>query len=161
MNAATVLQAPFSMKELLEVFYRYDYNGKGYLDFYDLKIAWTFLFGYKPSSRELHRLVRPDNIYNENVHFDIRLDSSTFQKLVMERLSDLAPHHETRQLFYAFDTKCQGFLTLEDFKRAFNTISPKIPKSTVVSSFHQICTSADGKISYREFESLMLKHVHM
>ncbi|KAM9557296.1 EF-hand calcium-binding domain-containing protein 11 [Guaruba guarouba] len=61
--------------------------------------------------------------------------------------------NETRQIFTAFDV--QVFLTFEDFTRAFNSISPKLPEKIIVEAFREVDQDSDGCISFKEFESAM------
>ncbi|XP_074765277.1 EF-hand calcium-binding domain-containing protein 11 [Athene noctua] len=63
--------------------------------------------------------------------------------------------NETRQIFTAFDVQDRGFLTFEDFKRAFNSVSPKLPEKIRVEVFGQVDQDSDGCISFKEFESAM------
>ncbi|OBS79124.1 hypothetical protein A6R68_18489, partial [Neotoma lepida] len=43
--------------------------------------------------------------------------------------------NEIRHIFTAFDVHYRGFLTLEDFKRAFSRAAPKLPARTVLEVF--------------------------
>ena len=157
MEACYGVPSSFPGPNLTEVFQKYDADGKGHLNFSDLKVAWIFLFGYKPSSHEVMRLVctGTTTINKEKRHSEIRIDLPTFKRLMMKRLADNVEHQEIRQLFYAFDVKCHGFLTLDDLKCAFKIVAPKIPESSVVACFHSVCSNSHGKISYREFEAVM------
>ncbi|XP_050809311.1 EF-hand calcium-binding domain-containing protein 11 isoform X2 [Gopherus flavomarginatus] len=49
----------------------------------------------------------------------------------------------------------RGFLTLEDFKRAFNSIAPKLPERIIVEAFREVDQDSDGHVSFKEFESAM------
>nr|XP_040130749.1 EF-hand calcium-binding domain-containing protein 11 isoform X1 [Ictidomys tridecemlineatus] len=44
-------------------------------------------------------------------------------------------HNEIRHIFTAFDIHYRGFLTLEDFQRAFRLVAPKLPERTVLEVF--------------------------
>ncbi|XP_044292813.1 EF-hand calcium-binding domain-containing protein 11 isoform X4 [Varanus komodoensis] len=44
-------------------------------------------------------------------------------------------HNEVRQLFTAFDRQCKGFLSFEDFKKAFNIVAPKLPERIIIEAF--------------------------
>ncbi|KAK4821995.1 hypothetical protein QYF61_006243, partial [Mycteria americana] len=43
--------------------------------------------------------------------------------------------NETRQIFTAFDVQDRGFLTFEDSKKAFNSVSPKLSERIIVEAF--------------------------
>ncbi|XP_019328029.1 PREDICTED: EF-hand calcium-binding domain-containing protein 11 [Aptenodytes forsteri] len=61
--------------------------------------------------------------------------------------------NETRQIFTAFDVQDRGFLTSEDFKKAFNSVSPKLSERIIVEVFREVDQDSDGHISFKEFES--------
>ncbi|XP_050567095.1 EF-hand calcium-binding domain-containing protein 11 [Cygnus atratus] len=62
---------------------------------------------------------------------------------------------ETRQIFTAFDVQSRGFLTFEDFKKTFNSVSPKLSKRIVPEAFRQVDQDSNGRISFKDFESAM------
>ncbi|XP_061467926.1 EF-hand calcium-binding domain-containing protein 11 isoform X7 [Rhineura floridana] len=64
-------------------------------------------------------------------------------------------HSEVRQLFTAFDRQCKGFLSLEDFKKAFHVVAPKLPERIVVEAFREVDQDSDGHISFKDFQSAM------
>ncbi|XP_074887106.1 EF-hand calcium-binding domain-containing protein 11 [Buteo buteo] len=49
----------------------------------------------------------------------------------------------------------RGFLTFEDFQRAFNSVSPKLSEKTNLFSLTEVDQDSDGRISFKEFESAM------
>ncbi|XP_062493388.1 EF-hand calcium-binding domain-containing protein 11 [Pezoporus occidentalis] len=61
--------------------------------------------------------------------------------------------NETRQTFTAFDVQDKGFLTFEDFNRAFNSISLNLPEKIIVEAFREVNQNSDGCISFKKFES--------
>ncbi|KAM6467507.1 EF-hand calcium-binding domain-containing protein 11 isoform 4-T4 [Liasis olivaceus] len=64
-------------------------------------------------------------------------------------------HSEIRQLFISFDRQCKGFLSFEDFKKAFSIVVPKLPERIIVEAFREVDQDSDGHISFNEFESAM------
>ncbi|XP_032997241.1 EF-hand calcium-binding domain-containing protein 11 isoform X3 [Lacerta agilis] len=62
---------------------------------------------------------------------------------------------EVRQLFTAFDRQCRGYLSLEDFRKAFSVVAPKLPERTVVEAFREVDQDSDGHISFKDFELAM------
>ncbi|XP_027594305.1 LOW QUALITY PROTEIN: EF-hand calcium-binding domain-containing protein 11 [Pipra filicauda] len=63
--------------------------------------------------------------------------------------------NETSQMFTALDLKDRGFLTFKDFKRAFNSVSPKLSEKIIVEAFREVEQDSDDCISFKEFESAM------
>ncbi|XP_029424494.1 EF-hand calcium-binding domain-containing protein 11 isoform X7 [Nannospalax galili] len=53
------------------------------------------------------------------------------------------------------NTSDRGFLTLEDFKRAFSRVAPKLPERTVLEVFREADQDSDGHVSFRDFEYAM------
>nr|XP_040130750.1 EF-hand calcium-binding domain-containing protein 11 isoform X3 [Ictidomys tridecemlineatus] len=51
-------------------------------------------------------------------------------------------HNEIRHIFTAFDIHYRGFLTLEDFQRAFRLVAPKLPERTVLEVFRLLLSIA-------------------
>ncbi|XP_062824470.1 EF-hand calcium-binding domain-containing protein 11 isoform X6 [Anolis carolinensis] len=49
----------------------------------------------------------------------------------------------------------KGFLSLEDLKKAFNIVAPKLPERTIVEVFREVDQDSDGHISYKDFELAM------
>uniref|UniRef100_A0A8U7MMK6 Uncharacterized protein n=1 Tax=Corvus moneduloides TaxID=1196302 RepID=A0A8U7MMK6_CORMO len=49
----------------------------------------------------------------------------------------------------------RGFLTFEDFKRAFNSVSPKLSEKIVFEAIREVNQDSDGCISFKAFESAM------
>uniref|UniRef100_A0A8C0GBX5 EF-hand calcium binding domain 11 n=1 Tax=Chelonoidis abingdonii TaxID=106734 RepID=A0A8C0GBX5_CHEAB len=122
------------------VFEACDEDKKGYLSREDFKVAVVMLFGYKPS--KANALV-----------WHQRPNAST-RNWITKKAAQLH-HSEIRQIFTAFDMQYRGFLTLEDFKRAFNSIAPKLPERIIVEAFREVDQDSDGHVSFKEFESAM------
>ncbi|XP_068802891.1 EF-hand calcium-binding domain-containing protein 11 [Struthio camelus] len=87
------------------------------------------LFGYKPSKVEVDSVMSSVQLENSGILLEKFLNLVSTKKAV--QLFD----GETRHIFTAFDVQNRGFLTLEDFKKAFNSISPKLSERIVVEAF--------------------------
>ncbi|NXU29399.1 EFC11 protein, partial [Thalassarche chlororhynchos] len=112
------------------VFEACDEDNKGYLSREDFKVAVVMLFGYKPSKVEVDSVmfsVRPRN--SGGLLFE------KFLNLMSSKKAAQLYSNETRQIFTAFDVQDRGFLTFEDFKKAFNSVSPKLPERIMVEAF--------------------------
>ncbi|XP_032919635.1 EF-hand calcium-binding domain-containing protein 11 [Catharus ustulatus] len=49
----------------------------------------------------------------------------------------------------------RGFLSFENFKRLFNSISPKLSEKIIFEATREVDRDSDGCISFKEFESAM------
>uniref|UniRef100_A0A8C3CAS6 EF-hand calcium binding domain 11 n=1 Tax=Cairina moschata TaxID=8855 RepID=A0A8C3CAS6_CAIMO len=49
----------------------------------------------------------------------------------------------------------KGFLTFEDFKKTFNSVSSKLPERVEPEAFREVDQDSDGCISFKDFESAM------
>ena len=58
-------------------------------------------------------------------------------------------------MFLAFDTTCQGFITLDIAKKIFLQVAPFLDSVTVEKLFREADTDRDGRVSYRDFEFIM------
>ncbi|XP_068942084.1 EF-hand calcium-binding domain-containing protein 11 isoform X8 [Petaurus breviceps papuanus] len=53
------------------------------------------------------------------------------------------------------NTSDRGFLTLEDFKKAFKQVAPKLPERIVLEAFREVDQDSDGHVSFKDFEYAM------
>ncbi|XP_066468243.1 EF-hand calcium-binding domain-containing protein 11 [Tiliqua scincoides] len=134
-------------KRWLEVFEACDEDNKGYLNREDYKVAVVMLFGYKPSKMEV------DSVMASVKQNQSGISREDFLNLMSTKKAAHLYHCEARQLFTAFDRQCKGFLSLEDFKKAFSVVAPKLPERIIVEAFREVDQDSDGHISFKEFES--------
>ncbi|XP_038968671.1 EF-hand calcium-binding domain-containing protein 11 isoform X2 [Rattus norvegicus] len=78
-----------------------------------------------------------------------------FLNVVQRKKEAQLYRNEIRHIFTAFDVHYRGFLTLEDFKRAFSQVAPKLPSRTVLEVFREADQDSDGHVSFRDFEYAM------
>ncbi|XP_069772015.1 EF-hand calcium-binding domain-containing protein 11 [Narcine bancroftii] len=128
------------------VFRECDSNHKGYLSREDLKVAMVTMFGYKPSK------VETDGLLGNHLP-GMTLDQ--FTSLACKKLAAMDRYDEARQIFSAFDVHCRGFLTVEDFKRAFSKVTPHLHDQMVLEAFREVDRDSDGHVSFRNFEIVM------
>ncbi|KAI1895332.1 hypothetical protein AGOR_G00105210 [Albula goreensis] len=112
------------------VFRQCDEDKKGYLSREDVKMAVVMLFGYKPSKSETNFIM--DHALQNNLS-GVPLD--LLVSLMGKKLSVEDQYDKTRQIFNSFDVHCRGFLTMEDFKKAFSQVAPRLPQRTVQEAF--------------------------
>ncbi|XP_061467921.1 EF-hand calcium-binding domain-containing protein 11 isoform X3 [Rhineura floridana] len=132
-----------------EAFEACDEGNKGYLNREDYKIAVVMLFGYKPSKVEV------DSVMASVKQNQSGVSREQFINLMSTKKAAHFCHSEVRQLFTAFDRQCKGFLSLEDFKKAFHVVAPKLPERIVVEAFREVDQDSDGHISFKDFQSAM------
>ncbi|XP_036591843.1 EF-hand calcium-binding domain-containing protein 11 isoform X2 [Trichosurus vulpecula] len=111
-----------------KVFEACDEDKKGYLSREDFKVAVVMLFGYKPTKLET------DSVMTNTSGMCLE----EFIKLMEKKKTAQLYQNETRQIFTAFDRQYRGFLTLEDFKKAFEQVAPKLPERVVLEAFRQL-----------------------
>uniref|UniRef100_A0A8C0AXX1 EF-hand calcium binding domain 11 n=1 Tax=Buteo japonicus TaxID=224669 RepID=A0A8C0AXX1_9AVES len=122
---------------LCYIFEARDEDNKGYLRREDFKVAVVMSFGYKPSKAFI---------------FSFILIFGKFLNLMSAMKAAQLYSNETRKMFSAFAAQDRGFLTFEDFQRAFNSVSPKLSEK---NHSRKVDQDSDGRISFKEFESAM------
>ncbi|KAE8586188.1 hypothetical protein XENTR_v10021584 [Xenopus tropicalis] len=136
-------------KTFLRVFQLCDEGNKGYLSREDLKVAVVMLFGYKPSKLEVDSMLSSFMINTTGV------TSDNFLKMMALKKAAQLSFGNQREIFSVFDVHCRGFLTLEDFKRAFRQVAPHLSERTVVEAFREVDQDSDGLVSYKDFEFVL------
>nr|XP_020014515.1 EF-hand calcium-binding domain-containing protein 11 [Castor canadensis] len=121
--------SPSENKKWVEVFKTCDDGNKGYLSREDFKVAVVMLFGYKPSKIEADSVMSSINPNTSGILLE------EFLNIVRKKKEAQVYRNEIRHIFTAFDVHYRGFLTLEDFKKAFKRVAPKLPERTVLEAF--------------------------
>lgn len=134
-------------KKFAMVFQDCDEDKKGYLSREDVKVAVVMLFGYKPSKTETDVMMA--SIMQANMP-GMPLDH--FVSLMGRKLAAQDNYEKTRQIFTGFDIHCHGFLTVEDFKKAFASVASHLPERTVQEAFREVDRDSDGHVSFKDFE---------
>ncbi|NWS51457.1 EFC11 protein, partial [Chunga burmeisteri] len=122
-------------------------DNRGYLGREEFKVAVVMLFGYKPSK-----------VVFFFIYFILHFLGLLFEKflnLMSAKKAAQLYSNETRQIFTAFDVQDRGFLTSKHFKRAFNSVSPKLSEKIIVEDIREVDQDSHGCISFKEFESVM------
>ncbi|KAM9294356.1 EF-hand calcium-binding domain-containing protein 11 [Gastrophryne carolinensis] len=127
------------------VFAACDEGEKGFLSREDLKVAMVMLFGYKPSKMEVDAILSSIG-RTEGVH------AEEFVKLMSVKRRAQLDFGQQREIFSAFDVQCRGFLTVDDFKRAFKHAAPHLPEHTALQAFREVDRDSDGLVCYKDFE---------
>ncbi|KAJ8341246.1 hypothetical protein SKAU_G00335370 [Synaphobranchus kaupii] len=101
---------------------------------------------HRPSDPACFRPGCPQASTMPGVPLDL-LVSLMGKKLSVEDLYD-----KSRHIFNAFDVHCRGFLTVEDFKKAFSRVAPRLPRRTAQEAFREVDRDSDGHVSFKDFE---------
>ncbi|KAG8449062.1 hypothetical protein GDO86_015933 [Hymenochirus boettgeri] len=136
-------------KTFLKVFHSCDEDHKGYLSKEDLKVAIVMLFGYKPTKIEV------DTIFSSLLPKAAGVTSDEFLKIMSLKKSARVIFDDHRHIFSVFDVHCRGFLSFEDFKRAFKQVAPHLSQQIVTEAFREVDQDADGLVCYKDFELVM------
>ncbi|XP_072478947.1 EF-hand calcium-binding domain-containing protein 11 isoform X13 [Notamacropus eugenii] len=123
---------PSDRRKWVKVFEACDEDKKGYLSREDLKVAVVMLFGYKPTKIEANSVMASINSNASGIYLE------EFIKLMEKKKAAQLYQNEIRQIFTAFDRQYRGFLTLEDFKKAFKQVAPKLPERIVLEAFSDV-----------------------
>ncbi|CAO2587116.1 EF-hand calcium-binding domain-containing protein 11 [Lemmus lemmus] len=107
------------------------------------------LFGYKPSKIEADSLMSSVNSNTSGISLE------GFLHVVKRKKEAQLYRNEIRHIFRAFDVHYRGFLTLEDFQRAFSRVAARLPARTVLEVFREADQDSDGHVSFRDFEYAM------
>ncbi|KAM6171052.1 EF-hand calcium-binding domain-containing protein 11 [Erethizon dorsatum] len=143
--------SPSEHRKWVEVFKACDEDNKGYLSREDFKVAVVMLFGYKPSKIEADSVMSSVNPNTSGIVL------GEFLNIVRKKKEAQLYRNEIRHIFTAFDVHYRGYLTLEDFKKAFRHVAPRLPGRTVLEVFREVDRDSDGHVSFRDFEYAM-KH---
>lgn len=161
------------MYQIAETFHNADEGNKGFLTCEDLKVAFVSLFGYKPSKTEVEQLMTKcqkklarGQLQGEEslTKKSIEATSSSPQLcMTLEHFTEIAKikilaeddDDEIRQMFLAFDTTSQGFITVDSAKKVFLQVAPFVHSVTVEKLFQEADPDRDGRVSYRDFEFIM------
>ncbi|XP_032965607.1 EF-hand calcium-binding domain-containing protein 11 isoform X2 [Rhinolophus ferrumequinum] len=141
--------SPSEHKKWVEVFRACDEDNKGYLSREDFKVAVVMLFGYKPSKIEADSVMSSVNPNTSGILLE------EFLNVIRKKREAQLYRNETRHIFTAFDRHYRGYLTLEDFQKAFKQVAPKLPERIILEVFREVDQDSDGHVSFKDFEYAM------
>ncbi|CAF1418882.1 unnamed protein product [Rotaria sordida] len=162
--------------DIEKLFHECDRKRKGYLDREDIKVASIRLYGIKLDKYKIERLLsnipnrtQPGLTLDEFIDFYkierllSNIPNRTQPGLTLDEFIDFVHSYnhqidredQNREIFLILDRTCKGFLTKEDFIRAFERINIKLKTETIDSAFKQLDVDGDGRVSYRDFDSMM------
>nr|XP_035941410.1 EF-hand calcium-binding domain-containing protein 11 isoform X1 [Halichoerus grypus] len=134
--------SPSEHRKWVEVFKACNEDNKGYLSREDFKVAVVMLFGYKPSKIEADSVMSSVNPNTSGILLE------EFLNIVRKKKEVQLHRNEIRHIFTAFDRHYRGYLTLEDFKKAFRQVAPKLSERTVLDVFSLFFQTQFGKFLF-------------
>uniref|UniRef100_A0A9L0R6R3 EF-hand calcium binding domain 11 n=1 Tax=Equus caballus TaxID=9796 RepID=A0A9L0R6R3_HORSE len=145
---------PSERKKWVEVFKACDEDNKGYLSREDFKVAVVTLFGYKPSKIEANSVMSSINPNTSGILL------GEFLNIVRKKKEAQLYRNEIRHIFTAFDRHYRGYLTLEDFQKAFKRVAPKLPERIILEVF-RFFPKKLLEIESSCFQHLPMLHFHL
>ncbi|XP_029806234.1 EF-hand calcium-binding domain-containing protein 11 isoform X2 [Suricata suricatta] len=142
-------QTRMPASSLKQVFKACDEDNKGYLSREDFKVAVVMLFGYKPTKIEADSVMSSVNPNTSGLSLE------EFLSIVRKKKEVQLHQSEIRHIFTAFDRHYRGYLTLDDFKKAFKQVAPKLSERTVLEVFREVDQDSDDFVSFKDFEYAM------
>ncbi|XP_055292500.1 EF-hand calcium-binding domain-containing protein 11 isoform X2 [Moschus berezovskii] len=136
-------------KKWVEVFKACDEDNKGYLSREDFKVAVVMLFGYKPSKIEADSVMSSVDPNTSGIRLKEFLD------IVRKKKEAQLYRSEVRHIFTAFDRHYRGYLTLEDFKKAFKQVAPKLSERIILEVFRLLDTIHPSHIRVCPLSSIL------
>lgn len=132
-------------------------KNKAYLSKEDYKVAAISLLGYKPTSRDVEEVWQTAKDRAHQLEAKFRgICREQFQDIMMKKMAALDDTELIHRMFMAFDVQCKGFLVYKDCLRAFREVLPHIQTKVVEEMFGEVDLDGDGRISYADFEILLL-----
>ena len=138
-----------AIRELPNTFLEYDGGAKGYLTRHELRAAHLALLGRLPSPLELDALLpKPPG-------GQARMELPEFCAAMAQRVRIQDRDDLIRRAFRAFDADLKGFVSFVDLQRALEQVAPGLPLHTATLIFAQVDADADGRVSYKDFHTMM------
>jgi Ca2+-binding EF-hand superfamily protein len=152
------------VRNITEAFRKYDFDGCGALTRHGLKCAIASLVGIRPSPLELDAILpkrrRPPNERVDEEALEPTIGFEAFATAMRNRLCAVDETDVIRQTFRAYDATFKGYITYDDFARAFALTAPHIPAETLRLVFDEVDTDRNGKVSWAEFERVQRYRAH-
>ncbi len=111
------------------------------------------LLGYKPSKFELDQIMYEHRDCNG-------LSVQQLHTFVNCQLNLMDDNEKLRQVFVAFDSSCNGFISLEDFRKAVRAVAPYISLLYIDELFSICDRDHIGRLSFRDFVFFMKTKVY-
>ena len=147
---------------IIEEAYKFaDKDKKGYLTKRELNICFLATFGFKPSKFEVGDILeRHGEVYKTNNVFEneiiVGVPKEKITAVMAARHTAVVDKDDgIRELFQSFDTRCKGFIDIEDFKKAVRLKFKHLNEMTILQYFREVDSNCDGRVSYSDFHYMM------
>jgi Ca2+-binding EF-hand superfamily protein len=87
------------------------------------------------------------------------IDFDEFLVLMQSRVGAGGPEQDLRQAFLQFDKSKTGYITKEDLKKTMIEFDNALTDEECNAMFSEVDLDGDGRITFREFRELMVRHV--
>ena len=141
------------VRDLTAAFLEYDGGSKGHLTRHELRAAHLAVLGYVPSLLEL------DVLLPKRPGCQIGMALPEFCTVMAQRVRTQDCDDVIRRTFRAFDTQLKGYVSLADLQAALQEVAPGLPAHTASLAFSQVDADGDGRVSYKDFYSMMTSRV--
>lgn len=153
-------------KEITRSFLQFDTSSKGYLTRHELRAVYISLLGHAPSLVELDAALPksacvapeyPGGAAGGGGGAGIELPAVC--DFMSRKLASMDPDEVVRRAFRVFDTKHKGYVSLGDLEMVMAEVAPHLPSQTISMVFSQLDQDRDGRVSYRDFHTMMTARV--
>ncbi|EQC37046.1 hypothetical protein SDRG_05275 [Saprolegnia diclina VS20] len=146
------MQAATARAAVDECYRHCDKLRKGYLDKDELKWAVTALLGSTPTKLVLCQMFEELRA----TYPDVKVPRDRFISVISSRVLNIDITETLRRWFMAFDSASQGYINFESFSNACAQVVPHMRPSVVHELFREADTNSDGKVTFTDFERVML-----
>lgn len=138
----------------------YDYcdkNNKGYLKKRELKICFLCNFGFKPSKFEINDILDKYGKYYQSASSGLIIGVGKVDviRIMNDRFNFINEDDGIREIFQSFDSRCKGFIDINDFRKAVRLKYKHLNDLTIQQYFRELDTNSDGRVSFSEFHYMM------
>ncbi|XP_006655624.2 probable calcium-binding protein CML14 [Oryza brachyantha] len=142
------------LKQLREVFRRFDMNGDGSLTQLELAALLRSL-GLRPTGDEVHALLAGmDADGNGSVEFD---ELAAAIAPVLTTQTHLVDQAQLLEVFRAFDRDGNGFISAAELARSMARLGQPLTFEELTRTMRDADADGDGVISFHEFAAIMAK----
>lgn len=140
------------IREISSAFLAFDTGSKGYLTRHEVRAVHLSLLGYEPSLLELEEILPrqpPGQIE------PVRMELPQLCEVMARRMCAQDVDETIRRAFRAFDPSHKGFISRRDLLQVMSRVAPHLSERTTELVFSQVDEDADGKVSYKDFHTMM------
>lgn len=137
-----------SVEDMRAIFRSKDESGSGVLEGNALACAFASATGRKPTPAELRALT---------LHGNGRVIEDAFIGYLCERTRSLQQRELAREAFRSIDRRGAGCVDRHDFASTLHRCARAIPSRAADDAFELADADSDGRIGWRDFESLFFE----